>query len=229
MPFFADIRLESGQPRVKTILNGDTIKRVMKFLIMRSLYEYIKIAEVYSENESVVQTGNISGEGLEEDILRGRALLLRQKTSNIIKAFIAILKNQKSVINISNEEINLNVNKSKEKEKSKITKNLGDLTVEERKVQDIMKNHKIGNWSLGQTRALFVYDEDQYEKERHELEVDALNEMQIDAMDGVTERTREIYQLDWANEQLEDQQMQNEIGNAILQQGDDDDGPEDFF
>ena len=53
--------------------------------------------------------------------------------------------------------------------------------------------------------------------------------MQIDAMDGVTERTREIYQLDWANEQLEDQQMQNEIGNAILQQGDDDDGPEDFF
>ena len=229
LPFFADIRLESGQPRVKTILNGDTIKRVMKFLIMRSLYEYIKIAEVYSENESVVQTGNISGEGLEEDILRGRALLLRQKTSNIIKAFIAILKNQKSVINISNEEINLNVNKSKEKEKSKITKNLGDLTVEERKVQDIMKNHKIGDWSLGQTRALFVYDEDQYEKERHELEVDALNEMQIDAMDGVTERTREIYQLDWANEQLEDQQMQNEIGNAILQQGDDDDGPEDFF
>lgn len=230
LPFFADIRLESGQPRVKTILNGDTIKRVMKFLIMRSLHEYIKIAEVYSENESVVQTGNnISGEGLEEDILRGRALLLRQKTSNIIKAFIDILKNQKSVINISNEEINLNVNKSKEKEKSKITKNLGDLTVEERKVQDIMKNHKIGDWSLGQTRALFIYDEDQYDKERHELEVDALNEMRIDAMDGVTERTREIYRLDWANEQLEDQQMQNEIGNAILQQGDDDDGPEEIF
>jgi len=61
------------------------------------------------------------------------------------------------------------------------------------------------------------------------LEVDALNEMQVNAIDGVTERTREIYQMDWANEQLEDQRMQSEIGNAILQQGDDDDGPEDFF
>ena len=175
------------------------------------------------------QSSSIIGERLEEDILRGRALQLRQKTSNILKAFISILQTQKSVINISNQEINLKVNKSKEKEKSKITKNLGDLTVEERKVQDIMKNHKIGDWSLGQTRALFVYDEEQYEKERHDLEVDALNEMQVNAIDGVTERTREIYQMDWANEQLEDQRMQSEIGNAILQQGDDDDGPEDFF
>ena len=230
LPFFADIRLESGQPRVKTILDGDILKRIMKFLLMRALSEYIRITEVYStEERPVQQSSSIIGERLEEDILRGRALQLRQKTSNILKAFISILQTQKSVINISNQEINLKVNKSKEKEKSKITKNLGDLTVEERKVQDIMKNHKIGDWSLGQTRALFVYDEEQYEKERHDLEVDALNEMQVNAIDGVTERTREIYQMDWANEQLEDQRMQSEIGNAILQQGDDDDGPEDFF
>ena len=230
LPFFADIRLESGQSRVKTILDGDILKRIMKFLLMRALYEYIKVTEVYSTQERPVQqSSSIVGERLEEDILRGRALQLRQKTSNILKAFISILQTQKSVINISNQEINLKVNKSKEKEKSKITKNLGDLTVEERKVQDIMKNHKIGDWSLGQTRALFVYDEEQYEKERHDLEVDALNEMQVNAIDGVTERTREIYQMDWANEQLEDQRMQSEIGNAILQQGDDDDGPEDFF
>ena len=230
LPFFADIRLESGQSRVKTILDGDILKRIMKFLLMRALSEYIKVTEVYStEERPVQQSSSIVGERLEEDILRGRALQLRQKTSNILKAFISILQTQKSVINISNQEINLKVNKSKEKEKSKITKNLGDLTVEERKVQDIMKNHKIGDWSLGQTRALFVYDEEQYEKERHDLEVDALNEMQVNAIDGVTERTREIYQMDWANEQLEDHRMQSEIGNAILQQGDDDDGPEDFF
>ena len=230
LPFFSDIRLEAGEPRAKTILDGDIIKRIMKFLLMRALSEYIKITEEYSASETVVEgDSSIMGERLEEDILRGRALQLRQKTSNILKAFISILHRQKSIINISNDEINLKVNKSKEKEKSKITKNLGDLTVEERKVQDIMKNHKIGDWSLGQTRALFVYDEEQYEKERHDLEVDALNEMQVNAIDGVTERTREIYQMDWANEQLEDHRMQSEIGNAILQQGDDDDGPEDFF
>ena len=86
-----------------------------------------------------------------------------------------------------------------------------------------MKNHRIGDWSLGQTRALFVYDENQYEKERHELEVDALNEMMINGIDGVTERTKELYALDWADQQLENQRVESEIGAEILAQGDDDD------
>ena len=192
--------------------------------MVHSLHEYIVTTERFARGESIVPEGNaIVGEALEEDILRGRALELRQKTSNLIRAFIAVLKKQKSITNISNEQINLAVSKSKEKEKAKITKNLGDLTVEERKVQDIMKNHRIGDWSLGQTRALFVYDENQYEKERHELEVDALNEMMINGIDGVTERTKELYALDWADQQLENQRVESEIGAEILAQGDDDD------
>ncbi len=224
LPLFSDIRLEPGAPRAKTILNGDIIRRIMKFLLVHSLHEYIGTTERFARGETVVPEGqSIVGESLEEDILRGRALELRQKTSNLIRAFIGVLKKQKSITNISNAEINLAVSKSKEKEKSKITKNLGDLTVEERKVQDIMKNHRIGDWSLGQTRALFVYDENQYERERHELEVDALNEMMVNGIDGVTERTRELYALDWADQQLENQRVESEIGAEILAQGDDDD------
>jgi hypothetical protein len=49
---------------------------------MRALYEYIRITEVYStEERPVQQSGSIIGERLEEDVLRGRALQLRQKTS----------------------------------------------------------------------------------------------------------------------------------------------------
>ena len=60
----------------------------MKFLLMRALSEYIKITEEYSASETVVEgDSSIMGERLEEDILRGRALQLRQKTSNILKAF----------------------------------------------------------------------------------------------------------------------------------------------
>ena len=50
--------------------------------------------------------------------------------------------------------------KGKEKEKNKITKRLGDLTVEEREVENILKNQRLGDWSLGQTRALYEYDAD---------------------------------------------------------------------
>ena len=37
-----------------------------------------------------------------------------------------------------------------------------------------MKNQRLGRWNLGQTRALFEYDAEQYEKERIELEKDML-------------------------------------------------------
>ena len=64
--------------------------------------------------------------------------------------------------------------KAKEKEKNKVTKRLGDLTVEEREVENIKKNQKLGAWSLGQTKALYEYDAMQYDKERQEIENDML-------------------------------------------------------
>ena len=39
--------------------------------------------------------------------------------------------------------------KSKEKEKAKITKRLGDLSVDERRIEDTMKNHRLGKWGVG--------------------------------------------------------------------------------
>ena len=44
---------------------------------------------------------------------------------------------------ITNNEINQDVLKSKEKEKAKITKRLGDLSVDERRIEDTIKNGKI--------------------------------------------------------------------------------------
>ena len=67
---------------------------------MRALSEYIRITEVniLQQKKDLCSKvdSSIIGERLEEDILRGRALQLRQKTSNILKAFISILQTQKS-------------------------------------------------------------------------------------------------------------------------------------
>ena len=134
---------------------------------------------------------------------------------------------QKDEINISNYEISQKVLKSKEKEKSKITKRLGDLSVNERNVQDIMKNHRLGEWGLGQTRALFVYDENQYEKERIELEKDMLNEMVLGNMDGVSERNREILMMDGLEQRATDMRIQKEQDMEMMHQGEDDDHGDD--
>ena len=51
------------------------------------------------------------------------------------------------------------------REKAGITKRLGDLTVEQREVENIHKNQSLGVWSVGLTRAIYEYDDDQFDKE----------------------------------------------------------------
>ena len=58
-----------------------------------------------------------------------------------------------------------------------------------------MKNHSLGDWSIGQTRAIFEYDDKQYDKE--ELEQDALTELKSGIRDEVTEFNRDIYKMEY--------------------------------
>ena len=78
---------------------------------------------------------------------------------------LRIFKNIKRVLSRTKDYINKEVLKSKEKEKAGITKRLGDLTMEQREVQNIHKNQSLGVWSVGLTRAIYEYDDDQFDKE----------------------------------------------------------------
>jgi hypothetical protein len=143
--------------------------------------------------------------------------------SNLLIGYLRIMHKQKKVLNISNNDVNQKVLKSKEKEKAKITKNLGDLSVEERKVQDLMKNHRIGEWSLGQTSALYIYDENQYEKERMEIMEDAVRELELGGIDGVSERNSQIISFDLDQERAVQSRINRELNAAIMANGEDDD------
>ena len=130
---------------------------------------------------------------------------------------------QKKKLDLNNEDIVKNVLKAKEKEKNKITKRLGDLTVEEREVENILKNQRLGDWSLGQTRALYEYDADQYDKERQEIEDDMLMELRLNRNDEVTERNREIYRLEAIEEQVQRERVNAEMMAVFAAMPDDDD------
>ena len=223
LPFYSDIRLKPNTERSKTILDGDVVKRISKFLLVNSFYEYIEVVKETDISQEVQLDSINVGEALEEDLLRGRQLDIRYDISNLLIAYLRIMEKQKKVLNVSNYDINQRVLKSKEKEKAKITKNLGDLSVEERKVQDIMKNHRIGEWGLGQTRALYIYDENQYEKERMELQQDALRELELGAIDGVSERTSQIIGFDLDKEKAVQSRINRELNAAIMANGDDND------
>ena len=124
------------------------------------------------------------------------------------------------MLNITPEEVVKNVLKSKEKEKAEITANFRDLADYERKVENIMKNHSLGDWSIGQTRAIFEYDENQYDKEREELEKIALMELKMGVRDEVTEFSSEIYKLNMidsdAYDFMEQQAIQANIDKEVF-------------
>ena len=143
-----------------------------------------------------------------------------------------ILESYKKTLNITPEEVTKNVLKSKEKEKAKITATFRDLADEERKVENIMKNHSLGDWGIGQTRAIYEYDENQYDKEREELEQQAIMELKSGVRDEVTEFSSEIYGLkmidsenfDFIDQEDIQRQINAEVYNlsAIPEEDDDD-------
>ena len=223
LPFFSNIRLKSNAEREKTILNGDMIKRISKYFLVKSIHTYVEAVNNLDFSEEIkVSIGDV-GEQLEEDILRGREMEVKYDVSNLLIAYIRMMYKQKKVLNVSNNDINQKVLKSKEKEKVKITKNLGDLSVEERRVQDLMKNHRIGDWSLGQTSALYIYDESQYEKERMEIMEDAIRELELGGIDGVSERNSQIISFDLDQERAVQSRINRELNAAIMANGEDDD------
>jgi len=91
---------------------------------------------------------------------------LKEDTSRFFIKILTLMEKSKKTIHKTNKEITEQVLKEKEKEKENMTQRLGNLAKEERQTEDLMKNHKIGNWGLGQTKALYEYDSEQYDLER---------------------------------------------------------------
>ena len=228
---FADLVLNDSTIE-DTIINGNILNKLIEFYLMCSMYMYIKALEMNLEGDTssigtAILLDLVDNEGMEESvreqIIEGKREELNKKIAQLLGTYINIMQNQKNKLNINNEDIIKNVLKAKEKEKNKVTKRLGDLTVEEREIENILKNHRLGNWNLGQTRALFEYDADQYDKERKEIEDDFLMELRLNKRDEVTDRNREIYRLEEIEEQVQQERRNSEIQTSFAAMADDDD------
>ena len=117
--------------------------------------------------------------------------------------------------------------KMREKEKNRVTKNFQDLSIQQREIEKIMMNHRLGEWGVGLTRALYVYDQDQYEKERERLEKEALEEIKLGKMGADTEMTQSIYKLDLIAEEQAQKASWDEAFNISDLPDDDDYGEKD--
>jgi hypothetical protein len=226
---FADLILKDKI--APTIMNGTIINKLSQFYLMCNISIYIQALEIdlFDEYDGelndllLANAQDATDARIKQQQIEGKKDAVNKKVANLLITYLTIMKNQKNKLDINKEDITKKVLKAKEKEKNKVTKRLGDLTVEEREVENIKKNQRLGAWSLGQTRALFEYDAMQYDKERQELDNEMLMESRLDRRPGVTIENRDVYRTEELQEQYQQQAVNAEIMNDLLALGDDDD------
>ena len=117
--------------------------------------------------------------------------------------------------------------RSKEKEKDIKTRQLKALTDEERKADGELRKAKLGRWNIGLQKGLTQYVKDTYDMERQEMEREALVDRELGQLDVVNDMNRELFAMDFLEQQERDQQA-NEEAFDMSRLAEDDDYGEDM-
>jgi hypothetical protein len=152
----------------------------------------------------------------EIDIKVGNELDLKERVSSLLFTFLELEKDNKSTVDFTYADIIKRVSRSKQREKDQIIGDFGKMDAEELKVQDMMKNFRLGRWNVGQQRGLFAYDPNTYNRERDELMTRVINDMGEGAIDMVDEDLMEIYDMDELTKKQQEQQDIEEMNELLL-------------
>jgi hypothetical protein len=106
---------------------------------------------------------------MEVQIISGQREDLKTRIANLMVTYIDIIQKNKTLVDYSYEDIAADVRSSKIKEKNMIINRLQKLTIEERRVENMMKIYRLGKWNVGQQKGLFEYDVATQERERQDL------------------------------------------------------------
>ena len=126
--------------------------------------------QLQTEVNDLDETMTDAQNNLEEiQIVTGNLLELKEKVASLLITFIDVEQENKLSLDITYDNIMNKVNRSKDKEKQGIISYLGNMSIEERKIEDMFKKHKLERWNIGQQKGIFQYDKDTYDRERSEL------------------------------------------------------------
>jgi hypothetical protein len=226
IPFFSKIN------GADTIFDCSILKVIGEFFFLSALEEYTKIdygisLPIKKDEGEYVTVDSIKRDEMgietELEILEGENQEKTKEISNLLFTYISVFANRKKMLNINNDEIKERILKIKEKEKNRLTKRYKDLTDEERKVEKIQQNHRLGDWNLGQTKALHQYSTIQFDKEREVIMKTALEERKIGETDEITQMLGSVFSMEDVHDM--DMKSRRNAENAVQMSllGDDDD------
>lgn len=101
------------------------------------------------------------GESQISDVLTNK-----KNVAELFICYVDMMKISKKHVDISYESIFDNVFKNREFEKNLVTDRLKNMTSEAREIDTMLKGLKLGMYSIGQSKALRFYDEDQFKEDK---------------------------------------------------------------
>ena len=129
----------------------------------------------------------------EQQIKVGNTQDLKERVCQLLLGFLDIEETNKKAINFSYSEISHYVGRSREKEKRSIIKYLGDMSLEQRRVEDNLKRFKLEKWNVGMQKGLFQYDKATNERESRDLVVQLMNDVDEGEINIINEFAMDVY------------------------------------
>ena len=185
-PCFSSIKNEDKI--LRGIIDERTSRFLFEYYLLRTLISYIELSDndkmivtelkkqvevmdlfsvdYIEETETRIDLGMTTHTETDTRILTGNKRELKQKTAELLVAFMDIYRNEKETIDTTYEEIKDRVFKLREREKNMVTDRLKAMTDEERDADTIMKVTKQGLYSKSLQKGLISLDKNFYDEEQ---------------------------------------------------------------
>jgi hypothetical protein len=162
----------------------------------------------------------------------GRSMVLREKIRQFVYDCLEVERDNKQVVDMSYEDLKRKQEETEKREKKRITDRLKKMEIYERRVENQMKDLKLGNWNVGQQKGLFQYDKETFKREVMEQQYGLTGGLEEDFAEGGgrvgalydTERDVDLAE-DYLNGEEADRLRDMEMNGEIMALGEDwDDG-----
>ena len=181
-----------------TLFDKSTLYMLMNYVLYSVVYEYVEGAinnelltqdiqtqkrnrrtmNLEREDPSTVNFGaeeeidddnqEVYDEMAELHIEVGNQEDFQKRVGIMLKVFLEIAMNNKSIFDFDYASIIEKTHKYKQQEKARIVERLRNMSIDERRVENMKKHYKLAEWNVGQNKGLFVYDILTSDRERQE-------------------------------------------------------------
>lgn len=242
-----------------SIFNNTIIKELYTFYFLYILESYIDMQNINinksdKASQGVLDIEERSGLDIYEDDLSNKENInmeadtsledayelekidsfnINKSIASLLISYIKIFSSHKNKINYNRDSLYDLVLRVNEYEKETKRRYLKSLTVEERKVDSELRKAKMGQWSVGLEEGVTKYNPDFYDKERKQMEKEALEDIKFGYNTEVTDMNRDILSYELMLERTNDQELDSEAYDMSGLPDDDDygdrDGDEAFY